>query len=583
MNVRGPGSDGSESVRTQRGAVDQRHLSGGTGATEVAPGQASVEGARARGNAPGLFPGRHLLRPRWPRREHAGGRRRRAHSPGLLSARDFGARRGALIVIVAAVFGLAALSLLRPSAPTTDPWGWIVWGREILHGQLDTDSVLSPAWKPLPVLVTTPLALLGGAAPAAWLVVARAAGLAALLLAYLLGHRLAGRLAGAVAVVTLALSGGWLRGLEHGYSEPLMTLLLLGAAHRHLDGRRLHALALIVLVGLGRPEIWPLAGLYAIVAWRAEPSRRRAVGALIAAIPLLWFVPDWIGSGDPFHGREVAQGASDDRNALDLLGSTVSLITIPVLALAAVGWTVALRARSREAVLGTVAVAWIAFVVVLVLLGYPASERFVALPAALVCVTAGVGAARLADGAGRPASRRAIGVLALVAAAVAYLPARLGELPDQVRAAERRASIQADLRALARTPSLHDHVRCRPAALLDQLTWNAGALAWELHLPLRSTQALASPPSPDPNPELMGPRRRVLATEDDPQLAFLPRWRYGAEVRGLTRPRSAEVVGRARNWIAVATCPRGEPVRSSRASRWPPGRSPAGRARLGRR
>lgn len=458
--------------------------------------------------------------------------------------------------VAAATLTLAALSLLRPSAPTTDPWGWIVWGREIIHGELNTDSLLSPAWKPLPVLLTTPLALLGGVAPAAWLVVARAAGLAALVLAYGLGRRLAGTLAGCVAALSLALSGGWLRGLEHGYSEPLMTLLLLGAAHRHLDGRRLQALGLMVLVGLGRPEIWPLIGLYAFAAWRSSPSERRTVVALVASIPVLWFVPDWIGSGDPFHGREVAGGASGDRDALDLLGSTISMVTIPVLLLAAVGWAAALRARSDAAELGSVAVAWIVFVAVLVLLGYPASERFVALPVALVCVMAGVGAARLAHTEGIATSRRVVAAAALAAAAIAYLPTRLDTLPDQVRAAERRAVIQEDLRALVRTPSIQSRVRCAPAALLSPLTWNAGALAWELHLPLRFTQALAYPPSPDPNPELMGPRRRVLATEDHPQLTFLPRWRYTAEVRAFIRPASTHVVSVDRNWIALATCPR---------------------------
>lgn len=467
--------------------------------------------------------------------------------------------------VAAVAVALAALSLLRPSAPTTDPWGWIVWGREIIHGELDTDSLLSPAWKPLPVLLTTPLALLGGLAPAAWLVVARAAGLVALLLAYGLGRRLAGRLAGWVATLALALSGGWLRGLEHGYSEPLMTLLLLGAAHRHLDGRRLQALALMVLVGLGRPEIWPLVGLYAIAEWRSSPSDRRTIVALVVSIPVLWFVPDWIGSGDPFHGREVAGGASQNRDALDLLGSTVSLVTVPVLALAAVGWAVALRARSDAAQLGSVAVAWIAFVVVLVLLGYPASERFVALPAALVCVMAGVGAARLAHTETLRASRRALAAAALAVAAIAYLPTRLDTLPDQVRAAERRAVIQDDLRALVRTQAVRGKVHCGPAALLPPLTWNAGALAWELHLPLRSAQALAFFSSTDPHPALMGPRRRVLATEDHPQLTFLPRWRYAAEVRAFIRPESAQVIRTDRNWIAVATCPRRSRQVDSRA------------------
>src|SRR5205809_193676 len=55
------------------------------------------------------------------------------------------------------VVGLTLLTFLMPSAPTYDPWAWIVWGREVLH--LDLSTVDGPSWKPLPVLLTTPFAL----------------------------------------------------------------------------------------------------------------------------------------------------------------------------------------------------------------------------------------------------------------------------------------------------------------------------------------------------------------------------------------------------------------------------------------
>jgi hypothetical protein len=47
----------------------------------------------------------------------------------------------AVLIIVASIL-LAALSLLLPSAPTYDPWSWIIWGREIT--QLDLDTVDGP-------------------------------------------------------------------------------------------------------------------------------------------------------------------------------------------------------------------------------------------------------------------------------------------------------------------------------------------------------------------------------------------------------------------------------------------------------
>ena len=47
---------------------------------------------------------------------------------------------------------IGALSLLIPSTPSYDPWAWIVWGREIVHLNLQTTG--GPTWKPLPVIFT---------------------------------------------------------------------------------------------------------------------------------------------------------------------------------------------------------------------------------------------------------------------------------------------------------------------------------------------------------------------------------------------------------------------------------------------
>jgi len=97
--------------------------------------------------------------------------------------------------------------------------------RTLLALDLHTDVAYSPAWKPLPVLFTAPLALLGDLAPAAWLVLSRAGGLAAVALAYLLAARFGGRTAGVFAAASVALANGFLRAWEHGYTEPLMAAL----------------------------------------------------------------------------------------------------------------------------------------------------------------------------------------------------------------------------------------------------------------------------------------------------------------------------------------------------------------------
>lgn len=399
-------------------------------------------------------------------------------------------RRAALVV---AVLGLAWLSLLRPSAPTTDPWGWILWGRELLHLDLNTNTALSPSWKPLPVLLTTPLGLLGGAAPDAWLVLARAAGLGALVAVFALGRRVGGVVAGSVAALSLALSGGWLHALEHGYSEPLMILLLVTALARHLDGKRLQAMGLATLVGLGRPEIWPLLLLYAAVVWQTRPQRRVAVAVLLVSVPALWFGGDWWGSGDPFHGRNVAEHASGGGSPVDMLAAVADFAGLPVLALAALGWLIGGRRDVRVAALGALGCGWIGLVIAMVALGYPGSERFVALPCSLLCVVAGVGAASMTTGRATLPPRMRVAAAALLAVLAGwYLPGRLEPLGSQLRAGERRALVQASLRTLARQHSIVARAGCG-VALPPRLMWNAGALAWDLHLPLRRAQGIAWP------------------------------------------------------------------------------------------
>nr|MDQ3647744.1 hypothetical protein [Actinomycetota bacterium] len=144
--------------------------------------------------------------------------------------------------LVGCALGAALLSL-APAALGYDPWGWLVWGREAARLDLATGTGLS--WKPLPVLVTTPISLLGDLAPGAWLYAVRFAGLLALVLAFRLASRLGGRAAGALAAVALLLLPGWMRYLALGNLEPVLAALALGASAAYWDGRRRTAFVLL--------------------------------------------------------------------------------------------------------------------------------------------------------------------------------------------------------------------------------------------------------------------------------------------------------------------------------------------------
>jgi len=433
-----------------------------------------------------------------------------------------------------AVGGLAAASLALPSVPTTDAWGWILWGRELSGGELHTDVAGSPSWKPLPVAFATLLSLLGDSAPEGWLFVARALGLLGLVLAYLVGARLAGRWAGIVAAVTLALAGGWLRALEHGYSEPLVVSALLGALLAYLHGRRQPAFWLAVAASLARPELWPLTLGLALWLGRSEPRLRARAWAAVAAVPVLWVGVDWLGSGRFMNGSKTAAGVAKHLNGLDVLALGVPIPPLPALVAAAAAGVLAIVRRERlPGMLAGAVLVWAAGLAVGVAIGYPPTERLLFPLMAAVCVLAGVGAARLVALGGSTAARAGLAAV-LVALSLPAGVSRVGDLLSTARDAEQRARLQLDLRKAARMARA-EAPGARAVALPGDLIWLRGAVAWEWRLPLREVGALGRPP---PGPRLFAfvPRSRPYAGSH--QLARTRSWRV------LLEPRPVNTAGR---------------------------------------
>ncbi|MBA3420508.1 MAG: hypothetical protein H0U12_01195, partial [Thermoleophilaceae bacterium] len=367
-------------------------------------------------------------------------------------------------VAVLVCLAIAAVSLLLPaSTPAYDPWAWLVWGREIAALELDTR--LGPSWKPLPVLFTTTFSVFGDAAPELWLVVARAGALLGLVAAFRLARRLGGPLAGALAVVMLALSGGYLRGSALGYSEGLLVALVLLAVERHLLGRRGQALGLGFAAGLLRPETWPFLGLYALYVFVREPRLRSLAAGLMALLPVLWLGPELWGSGEPLRAASRAQDptlfspAFAERPALAVLAKADATVPWPAKVGAVMAAGLAAlgtgrrrpRAGARGAWLGTAVgdrmraratlalvaggAAWYLLVALMTELGYAGNSRYLAVPVAFACVVGGIGlgwlgravaAALDRRGAssrpGRPAVLAAAALIVIVCAALLPRP-----------------------------------------------------------------------------------------------------------------------------------------------------------------
>ncbi len=380
--------------------------------------------------------------------------------------------------IVIALVIIAAGTLLAPSEPGYDGWAWLLWGREV--AAFDLDTVAGPAFKPLPVAVCAVLSLAGGAAPALWLVIARAGALAAVWLGGLVCARLGGHWLLGAAAVALCEGMWWQAAI--GNSEGLFLALALGAVDCGLAGRHGWALAAAVGAALLRPEAWPFVALYGLFLFQARAELRPWLAAAAVAIPVVWFLPELWGSGDLVRSSERAripnpgQPATADRPLLASLEEAAEIALVP-LALAGLA---ALGVR-RVRMLAVAGVAWVALVALMAEQGYSGEPRY-ALAGAAVVAVAGAAAA----GRGRWAA-------ALAVCALPFAVVQVGDVRDEVRRADdAAASWRALDRAIAAAGGRDPVLACgRPATV----RYRGTGVAYALHVHKRVVAADGRPRS----------------------------------------------------------------------------------------
>jgi hypothetical protein len=334
-----------------------------------------------------------------------------------------------------------ALSLLIPSTPSYDPWSWLVWSHQIVHGHLTITSG-GTSWKPLPMIFTIPFALFGKAAPDLWLVVARAGALAAVIMVFRLAYRLTLRvgglfgeadpsldrltamvpalLAGVIGAVSLALSasGGFVSSNALGYSEGFAAALLLISIDRHIDGKPRQAFVVGFLVALDRPEIWLFWGPYGLWLFWRDPGARLLVTALFVITPIVWFLPVYLGCGS--FSCSVSRATHPRSNSLAFASNpfvaelkraawpTMLLRIKVVAALLVVAVAVILartyrrsglaglrtdrsQARLTAALVGLGGLAWFVVIAVMTQIGFSGNNRYLVLGSALVDICGAVG------------------------------------------------------------------------------------------------------------------------------------------------------------------------------------------------
>jgi hypothetical protein len=261
-------------------------------------------------------------------------------------------------------------------------------------------------------------------------------------------------LAGAIGALTVLISPEYIRNGSLGYSECLGAGLVLLAIDRHLDDKPRQTFIIGFFPALDRPEIWPFWGLYGVYLWRRDPAARKLILALFTLVPILWFAPEYWGSGHLFRGVQhdlhPTAGApaytkcpfcTEMKSAvyISLLRTTV------VAALLALGSAIAIRRalRRRTSELGPalreqahrpegivlalamVALLWFLEISLMTQYGFSGNQRYMIIGGAPVMVIGGVAlglaAWKLGSLLGRLIGSGPGGAVAVAAAAAAFL------------------------------------------------------------------------------------------------------------------------------------------------------------------
>ena len=324
-----------------------------------------------------------------------------------------------------------------------------------------------------------------------------------------------------------------------------MTALVLIAVDRHLDRCHRQAFAVGFAAALDRPEIWLFWGPYGLWLFWKDPGARKLVVGLFALVPLLWFLPEYWGSGHFFRGVSRAQHPRSNSPAFakcpfcselaDHAWRTVLVRMKVAAALAAGAAAIVLlrgwrsgarrletpRARALAAVIaaGLLGLGWWVLIAIMTQAGFSGNNRYLVLGAALIEIAGATGYGWATVELGTWAQRRvrsrseragpsyqAIGLsaVAVIAALFVFFPGWVGSKLVDVQATHRALVYQAHLRsgATAAVNKLGGPARVLSCGTVMTEGFQVPMLAWTLGVHTIDVQA--SPlsvhnPGPPPN------------------------------------------------------------------------------------
>ena len=431
------------------------------------------------------------------------------------AARLGGALRSwwALVCLGLLIVGTALVFWARTS-PGYDPYGWLVWGYQTVR--LNLDLAGAPSWKPMPLFFTAPYAVFGHLEFRLWMITAVTVSLGGFVLAGRIVYRildadsfgLAGDgparrwtalAGGAFATVTMLGIVQYFHYILSAQSDSMLTTFVLLAIDLHMSRRYRWAYAFLVGAALGRPEAWPMLGLYALWCWWRVPRMRIFLAGGVVLVGFMWFGFPVPSGNSPFTSANLAQHSPRRLHGNKISGTLTRFHDLsywPVFAAAGFGVVLAALRRNWTALwIAGAATLWVLVEIAFALKGYPAVPRYMFEAIAMTIVVAGTGfgwmlqavAAAVRGGSAVAArvrsSTRAVACAAAVAVIVGFLvPDALAgirwERRDLTHERARTTEI-GRLGAAIKAVGGYQHVRyCgRPAVTVEY----GSILAWYTH------------------------------------------------------------------------------------------------------
>jgi hypothetical protein len=232
-----------------------------------------------------------------------------------------------------AFVGLTILAVVgffvRVTYPNYDSYYSLIWGRELLDGQLPSfETYRAPTEHPLAVAFGAILSLFGQHADRIFVLLTLLSLVALTAGTYRLARVCFNPVVGGVAAFLILTRFDFPSLAVRGYIDiPFLATVVWAAALEAARPRRgLPVFLLLAAAGLMRPEAWLLSGLYVLwMGWNASWRQRYGYALLAAIGPLGWMATDLIVTGNPLFSltstKDLAAALERQKSGSDVLSA----------------------------------------------------------------------------------------------------------------------------------------------------------------------------------------------------------------------------------------------------------------------